>query len=330
MRTALTIAGSDSVAGAGIQADLKTFAALGVYGVSALTAVTAQNTTGVAEVFALSPQAVRAQIDQVAEDIEIGAVKTGMLATAEIVREVIDAVERFQSAILSSIRSWRATFAKATASQGSASFGEPGRRGRTLLAPEAVSILKTLLLPRAAVVTPNVAEAEALCGIRNRVDRKARGRRQSTSPDWGPSAVVIKGGHLRGPHAIDVLFHEGIFIELAAPRAAFDNVHGTGCTFASAIAAGLALGDDIPAAVQRAKRYVTGAIEQSFRDRPRRARPESLLEPASAALTETDAATARQAHRRADRTERRGYGEAGRPPLIIVGLGNGAARQTQV
>ncbi len=257
MRTALTIAGSDSVAGAGIQADLKTFAALGVYGVSALTAVTAQNTTGVAEVFALSPQAVRAQIDQVAEDIEIDAVKTGMLATAEIVRAVIDAVERLHSRNLVV----DPVMASGRLRQG---YGEPGPGGgRTLLAPEAVSIVKTLLLPRAAVVTPNVAEAEALCGIRIESIGSAREAARHIA-GWGASAVVIKGGHLRGPLAIDVLFHEGIFIELAAPRAAFDNVHGTGCTFASAIAAGLALGDDIPAAVQRAKRYVTGAIEQSF------------------------------------------------------------------
>ena len=247
MRTARTIAGSDSVAGAGIQADLKTFAALGVYGVSALTAVTAQNTAGVAEVFALSAKAVRAQIDQLAEDVEIAAVKTGMLATAEIVREVVEAVTRLQSRNL--------VFDPVMAS------GIDG--GRTLLEPDGVSMMKTHLLPKAAVVTPNVAEAAALCGIQ--VDSMATAREAARRiAGLGAAAVVIKGGHLHGPRAIDLLFHEGLFIEVEAPRAAFDTVHGTGCTFASAIAAGLALGDDIPAAVQGAKRYTTGAIEHSF------------------------------------------------------------------
>jgi hydroxymethylpyrimidine/phosphomethylpyrimidine kinase len=256
MRTALTIAGSDSIAGAGIQADLKTFAAHGVYGMSAVTAVTAQNTLGVADIFELSPQAVRAQIDQIAEDVEIGAVKTGMLATAEIVNVVIEAVERFHS---------RNLVVDPVMASGLRQ-GSGGRRlagGRTLLAPQAVSILKTLLLPKATVVTPNVAEAEALCGLP--IDSISSAREAARHiAGMGATAVVIKGGHLHGRHAIDVLFHEGVFIELEAPRAAFDTVHGTGCTFASAIAAGLALGDDIPAAAQHAKRYITGAIEYSF------------------------------------------------------------------
>ena len=257
MRTVLTIAGSDSIAGAGIQADLKTFAALGVYGVSAVTAVTAQNTTEVANVFELSPQAVRAQIDQVAQDVEIAAVKTGMLATAEIVHVVAEAVGRFDSRnlvvdpVMASSRLRQA-------------FGGPGLdAGRTLLAPEAVSIMKTFLLPKAAVVTPNVAEAAALCGIR--VDSMSSAREAAKQiAGYGAGAVVIKGGHLQGPLAIDLLFHQGVFLELSAPRSAFAAVHGTGCTFASAIAAGLALGDDVPGAVQRAKRYITGAIERSF------------------------------------------------------------------
>jgi hydroxymethylpyrimidine/phosphomethylpyrimidine kinase len=272
MRTALTIAGSDSIAGAGIQADLKTFAAFGIYGVSALTAVTAQNTTGVADIFALSPEGVRAQIDQIAQDVEIGAVKTGMLATAEIVRVVVEAVERIQSRYLvvdPVMASGRlrppSTVARDALRFGEGQgFGEPGRStGRTLLTPEAVLVLKTLLLPKATVVTPNVAEAAALCGIH--VDSLSTAREAARHiAGLGASAVIIKGGHLSGPLAIDVLFHAGVFTELAAPRAAFDDVHGTGCTFASAIAAGLALGDDIPAAAHRAKRYITGAIEQSF------------------------------------------------------------------
>jgi hydroxymethylpyrimidine/phosphomethylpyrimidine kinase len=247
MRTALTVAGSDSIAGAGIQADLKTFAALGVYGVSALTAVTAQNTVDVADIFALSPQMVRAQIDQIAHDVEIAAVKTGMLVTGDIVRTVAESVGRFRqpNLVVDPV------------------MAGSGRTMRTLLAAEAVSILKTRLLPIATVVTPNVPEAEALSGIR--VDSMTSGREAARRiAGMGAMAVVIKGGHLTGPEAIDLLFHAGSFLEIAAPRVELGGIHGTGCTFASAIAAGLALGDDVPAAVHRAKRYISGAIEHSF------------------------------------------------------------------
>jgi hydroxymethylpyrimidine/phosphomethylpyrimidine kinase len=247
MRTALTIAGSDSIAGAGIQADLKTFAALGVYGVSALTAVTAQNTEGVAGIHALSPQMVREQIDQIVNDVEIAAVKIGMLATADIVLAVCERVEGvpLPNLVIDPVM---------TAS---------GTGMRTLLPPEAVSILKLRLLPAATVVTPNVAEASVLSGIK--VGSLATAREAAKRiAGHGAAAVVIKGGHLDGPESIDLLFHAGTFSELASPRADFDDIHGTGCTFASAIAAGLALGDDVPAAVQRAKRYITGAIEHSY------------------------------------------------------------------
>ena len=246
MRTALTIAGSDSIAGAGIQADLKTFAALGVYGVSAVTAITAQSTTGVSEVFPLSPEIVRAQIDQVAQDAAIAAIKTGMLATQEIVAVVADMVGRFQPSnfVVDPVMA-------------------SGTGGRTLLAPEAVSMMKTRVFPIATVVTPNVSEAAALCGTV--VDSLSTAREAAKRIlDLGPAAVVMKGGHWGGAQTIDLLFHAGTFTEFAAPRVNLDAVHGAGCTFASAIAAGLALGDDIPAAVERAKRYVTGAIEHSF------------------------------------------------------------------
>jgi hydroxymethylpyrimidine/phosphomethylpyrimidine kinase len=247
MRTALTIAGSDSMAGAGVQADLKTFAALGVYGVCAITAVTAQNTSGVADLFALSPELVQSQIVAVGQDADIAAVKTGMLATGGIVQAVADCIGRF---------GWRNVVV------------DPVMRathdgGRTLLADDAVSVLKSRLLPLAALVTPNAAEASVLSGIR--VDSPGTAREAARRIiELGPEAVVVKGGHLPGREAIDVLFHAGVFTELAAPRAGFADIHGTGCTFASAIAAGLALGDDIPAAVRRAKRYVSGAIAQSF------------------------------------------------------------------
>jgi hydroxymethylpyrimidine/phosphomethylpyrimidine kinase len=247
MPTALTIAGSDSVAGAGIQADLKTFAALGVYGVSAVTAVTAQNTADVTDIFPLPPQAVRAQIETLARDIEIAAIKTGMLATADIVGVVAETIGRSGRPPL---------VVDPVMSAG-------GTGGRTLLAPDAVSMLKARLLPLTMVVTPNVEEASVLSGVR--VD-SLYGAREAAKriAGMGAAAVVIKGGHLEGPEAIDLLLHAGTFVEFAAARADLGAVHGTGCTFASAIAAGLALGDDIPRAVERAKRYVTGAIEQSY------------------------------------------------------------------
>lgn len=246
MRIALTIAGSDSVAGAGIQADLKTFAALGIYGVTAITAVTSQSTIGVSDIFALSPEMVRSQIERLSEDVEISAVKTGMLATFETVSVVAETLSRFQrrNLVVDPVMA-------ATSSD------------RTLLAPDAVSVLKTRLLPLASVVTPNVAEATTLSGVR--VDSLSSAREAAKRiVGLGPRAVVIKGGHLTGAQAVDLLFYEGTFTELAAPRSRFGTVHGTGCTFAAAIAARLALGDDIPTAVEHAKHYVTGAIERSF------------------------------------------------------------------
>lgn len=246
MRVVLTIAGSDSIAGAGIQADLKTFAALGVYGTTAITAVTSQNTTTVGDVFAMPPQIVRSQIECIAQDVPLSAVKTGMLATAEIVLVVAETVGRFQ----------RPNLVVDPVMAASA----PGRR--TLLSPEAVSIMKTRLLPVASIVTPNIAEATTLAGIEVGSLDAAREAAKRIF-DLGPGAVVITGGHLGGPEAIDLLYDGRTFTEFSAPRSPGGPAHGTGCTFASALAAGLALGDDVPAAVQRAKRYVTGAIEHS-------------------------------------------------------------------
>ena len=254
MRTVLTIAGSDSIAGAGIQADLKTFAALGVYGVSAVTAVTAQNTEGVADIFALRPEMVRAQIDEVARDVEIAAVKTGMLATGAIVRVVAESVRRIQRPNL---------VVDPVMAAGRLRHPSTVARGRTLLEPEAVSILTAHLLPIATVVTPNVAEASILAGFEVKSLDGAREAAKRIA-GFGPAAVVIKGGHLPGRDAIDVLFHDGVFTDLTASRIDVAAVHGTGCTFASAIAARLALGDDIPAAVQRAKTYITGAIAHAL------------------------------------------------------------------
>lgn len=247
MQTVLTIAGSDSIAGAGIQADLKTFAAFGVYAVSAVTAVTAQNTVGVTDIFALAPETVRAQIDAVSQDVEVAAVKTGMLATGDIVRAVSERLGRLQPRHL-------VVDPVMAAGAGDA---------RTLLAPDAVSILKTQLLARTTVVTPNLAEALVLSGVH--VDSAGSAREAAkVIAGFGAEAVVIKGGHATGPQAIDFLLYDGTFMELPAARIDVGNVHGTGCTFASAIAARLALGDAVPAAVERAKHYVTGAIRHSF------------------------------------------------------------------
>ena len=243
----LTIAGSDTIAGAGVQADLKTFAAHGVYGVTALTAITAQNTSAIAEVVAISPLIVRSQIDEIAGDVEIAATKTGMLASADITEVVADAISRLSltNIVVDPVMS-------ATA---------PG--ARTLLTLQGVEIMKARLLPLAAVVTPNVGEAAALSGIdvKSLATAKEAAKRIA---DLGPKAVVVKGGHLAGPDVIDILFHDGTFTEVTGPRSKAGPIHGTGCTFASAVAAGLALGDDISAAVHRAKAYVNGAIAHAI------------------------------------------------------------------
>jgi hydroxymethylpyrimidine/phosphomethylpyrimidine kinase len=243
MRTALTIAGSDSSGGAGIQADLKTFAALGVFGCSAITAVTAQNTLGVSAVAQLDPSMVVAQIDTVLADLEIHATKIGMLASEAIVSAVADAVRRHR---LSNVVVDPVMVSKS---------------GARLLDQDAVDAMRTRLFPLSTIVTPNVFEAEALTGkpIANRQDQCAAA---IALMDLGPRAVLVKGGHLDGP-AVDV-FHDGHqTVELEAERIDSPHTHGTGCTLSSAIAARLALGDDLPSAVRAAKAYVTRAIAQA-------------------------------------------------------------------
>ena len=247
MRAALTIAGSDSSAGAGIQADLKTFAALGVYGTSAITAVTSQNTSGVTGIFAVPADVVRAQIESIAEDLSLAAIKTGMLGTVDIVNLVADILGRLQTPNLV---------------VDPVMMASSGTR-RTLLAPEAVSLLKLRLVPLATVVTPNIAEANALSGITITSAATARDAAKRIC-ETGAKAVVVKGGHLDGAQSIDLLFDGRAFTEFSAPRSSLGALHGTGCTFASAIAAGLALGDELAVAIDRAKRYVTGAIEHAI------------------------------------------------------------------
>jgi hydroxymethylpyrimidine/phosphomethylpyrimidine kinase len=241
MRTALTIAGSDSGGGAGIQADLKTFAAHGVYGTSAITAVTAQNTLGVNGFEALSADLVTAQIEAVASDIGVDAGKTGMLANAAIVEAVAAAVEALEIPLL---------------------VVDPvmiAKSGDRLIDEDAIGALRSELLRRAFVVTPNIPEAEALSGtrIRGDADRQEAARRILK---LGATAVVIKGGHLPSPIIQDLLYDGHRFTEFKAPRVEGRSTHGTGCTFAAAITAQLALGRTLSEAVPQAQEYVAGAM----------------------------------------------------------------------
>jgi hydroxymethylpyrimidine/phosphomethylpyrimidine kinase len=244
VRKALTIAGSDSGAGAGIQADLKTFAALDVYGTSAVTAITAQNTVGVTQVFELSPKLVAAQIDAIVDDIGADAVKTGMLANAALIDIVAQRIRqlRLKNLVVDPVM--------------------VATSGDLLIKRNAVATLRTRLIPLATVVTPNIPEAEELSGmpLRNAQDIE-EGARQIAA--MGARAVVIKGGHLKGP-AVDLFFDGKKMRALSAPRIRTNNTHGTGCTFSAAIAAYLARGESVEYAVSSAKKYITAAIRAGF------------------------------------------------------------------
>jgi len=243
MHIALTIAGSDSSGGAGIQADLKTFAAHGVFGTSAITAITAQNTLGVTRVDAVAPAMVAAQIDAVATDFSLEATKIGMLADAAIVAVVADAIDRhgLRNVVLDPVMI--------------------AKSGARLIDQAAIAALVSALMPRVSVVTPNVPEAEALTGLSIRsVDDLGRAARRLV--ELGARAAFVKGGHLDGP-AVDVIWDGRSLTELSAPRLSTRHTHGTGCTLSSAIAARLALGDDLTAAARGAKDYVTRAIAQA-------------------------------------------------------------------
>ena len=244
MRTALTIAGSDSGAGAGIQADLKTFAAHGVYGTSAITAVTAQNTLGVTMFNAVSADLVTAQIEAVVSDIGADAAKTGMLANSAIVEAVAAAVNDLDVPLL---------------------VVDPvmiAKSGDRLIDDEAVGSLKTELLRRAFLVTPNIPEAEALSGvtIRRDEDRREAARRIAS---MGVTAVLIKGGHYPSDDILDLLFEHGEFVEFRHSRVPGRHTHGTGCTFSAAITAQLALGRPLRKAIPLAQRYVANAIREA-------------------------------------------------------------------
>lgn len=241
----MTIAGSDSGGGAGLQADLKTFLACRVHGLAAITAVTVQNSLGVSGVYELPPHAVAEQIESVAADIGIGAAKTGMLASAPIIEAVTDSLGRLPDVPL--------VVDPVSASQ----HGDP------LLAPDAIEALTGQLFPLATLITPNLTEVGLLTGIdvRDLVDMRAAARALHA---FGPTWVLVKGGHLTDGDAVDVLYDGDRFVELAAPRIDTVHTHGSGDTLAAATCAALAHGLDVEAAVREGKRFVTAAVEGSF------------------------------------------------------------------
>ena len=245
MASVLTIAGSDSSAGAGVQADLKTFAALGVYGTCAVTAITAQSTRGVSGVQDVSPEMVAAQIDAVVEDIRPDAVKTGMLASDPIIEVVAAKVREhgLPNLVVDPVMA--------------------ANSGDRLLREEAVAALREALLPLCTVVTPNLPEAEVLTGRHIVTDEDAR-RAAEEIVGLGAGAVVVKGGHRAGADAVDILYDGSTFQVYSAPRVDTTSTHGTGCTFASAIAAYLARGEPLAEAVGHAKEYLTEALRRAY------------------------------------------------------------------
>jgi hydroxymethylpyrimidine/phosphomethylpyrimidine kinase len=244
---ALTIAGSDSSGGAGIQADLKTFAALGVYGASAITALTAQNTMGVRGIHQVPAEFVTAQIDAVFSDLAVDAVKIGMVAETSIIDAIAAGLKRWSPKHIVFDPVMVAT------------------SGDRLLAGEAVDALRTKLIPLASLITPNLPEAAALLDEPIASDEAAIERQGRRLLGLGCQAALIKGGHGQGRESIDYLVDADSTIVLAAPRIGTANTHGTGCSLSSAIAAELAKGEDMASAVRHAKRWISAAIEAADR-----------------------------------------------------------------
>ena len=239
----LTIAGSDSGGGAGIQADLKTVAALGCYGASAITALTAQNTLGVSGIHPVPPDFAAAQIAAVLEDIGADAVKIGMLYSAQLIRAVAEQLRKYaaRNIVLDPVM--------------------VAQSGDRLLEDDAVGAIRDYLMPLSNVVTPNIPEAEVLAGrrIRSLEDMQAAAHDLGR---YGSEAVLLKGGHLEEADSSDLFYlcRENRFVTLAAERITSRNTHGTGCTLSAAIAAYLARGDDLENAVRQAKTYITAAL----------------------------------------------------------------------
>ncbi|MCY0878891.1 MAG: bifunctional hydroxymethylpyrimidine kinase/phosphomethylpyrimidine kinase [Firmicutes bacterium] len=240
----LTIAGSDSSGGAGIQADLKTFEAFETYGMTAVTALTVQNTQGVYEVMLVDPALVRAQIRAVRDDVGVDAVKIGMLGSAAIIEAVADELIQGPPVPIVVDPVFRA------------------KGGTPLIDTEAVRVLAERLVPLATVITPNLPEAGHLAGFAVR-DRGEMLKAAQAIAALGAQAVLVKGGHLAGDEAADLLWHHGEARWFAAPRIVTAHTHGTGCTLSSAIAANLARGQSMVEAIETAKRFVTLAIEHA-------------------------------------------------------------------
>jgi hydroxymethylpyrimidine/phosphomethylpyrimidine kinase len=244
---AVTIAGSDSGGGAGIQADLKTFSALGVYGASVITALTAQNTKGVAGIHDVPPDFIAAQMDAVFSDLDVRATKIGMLSQPATIEAVAAGLDRWKqpNVVLDPVM--------------------VATSGDRLLRPEAIDVLKRVLIPRALVITPNLAEAAALLDRPVASSEDEMRRQAEALMARGARAVLIKGGHGEGAECVDVLLGPDSFTRLATARVATRNTHGTGCTLSSAIAAGLAKGRDLITAVREAKVYISEAIASAAR-----------------------------------------------------------------
>jgi hydroxymethylpyrimidine/phosphomethylpyrimidine kinase len=244
---ALTIAGSDSSGGAGIQADLKTFAALGVYGASVITALTAQNTEGVSGIHAVPAGFVTAQIDAVFSDLDVKAVKIGMVAQLATIDAIAAGLMRWSPhhVVLDPVL--------------------VATSGDRLLADDAVERLRTGLIPRASLITPNLPEAAALLGEPIATDEAAIARQGERLLAMGCPAVLIKGGHAQGNESIDYLVTDSGTLALPAPRIATGNTHGTGCSLSSAIAAGLAKGENMETTIRNAKAWVSAAIAAADR-----------------------------------------------------------------
>lgn len=244
---ALTIAGSDSGGGAGIQADLKTFSACGVYGASVITALTAQNTRGVSGIHEVPAAFVTAQIDAVFSDLDVKAVKIGMVSQRAVIEAIVAGLVRWSPRHVVVDPVMVAT------------------SGDRLLVADAVDALRRLLIPRASVITPNLLEAAALLDDAVAISEAAIAKQGERLLALGCEAVLIKGGHGDGPQSIDYLFRSNGVVQLAAPRIATRNTHGTGCTLSSAIAAGLARGLALEVAVREAKAYISAAIAAADR-----------------------------------------------------------------
>ena len=244
---ALTVAGSDSSGGAGIQADLKTFAAHGVYGASVITALTAQNTKGVTGIHQVPANFVTAQIDAVFSDLAVGAVKIGMVADLAVIDAIAAGLDRWSPKHVVFDPVMVAT------------------SGDRLLVAEAVDALRTKLIPRAALITPNLPEAAVLLDDKIAASESAIAAQGLRLLALGCRTVLIKGGHGQGPESTDYFVTAYGTITLSAPRVATRNTHGTGCSLSSAIAAGLAKGDDMEAAVRNAKKWISAAIAAADR-----------------------------------------------------------------